>query len=80
MRDTTRLLTYRLQISKFSAIDFQTADNTATASYDYASTQKSITFTKDSMTQTIEVPIYDDNYKEGNGVVNNVDFMYREVT
>ena len=25
---------------------------------------KSITFTKDSMTQTIEVPIYDDSYKE----------------
>jgi len=46
-------------------VDFQTADNTATASYDYASTQKSVTFTTDSMTQTIEVPIYDDSYKEG---------------
>jgi len=38
--------------------------NGATASYDYASTQKSVTFTKDSVTQTIEVPIYDDPYKE----------------
>ena len=71
-------------------VEFQTADNTATASYDYASTQKSVTFTKDSMTQTIEVPIYDDNYKEGdetfwltpvsssgysgNKGVNNIDF------
>ena len=59
-------------------VEFQTADNTATASYDYASTTKSITFTKDSMTQTIEVPIYDDNYKEMDGVVNNVDFRLRE--
>ncbi len=41
-------------------------DYTATASYDYASTQKSVTFTKDSMTQTIEVPVYDDPYKESN--------------
>ena len=46
-------------------VDFQTADNTATASYDYAPTKKSVTFTKDSMKQTIEVPIYDDSYKEG---------------
>ena len=76
-------------------VDFQTADNTATASYDYASTQKSITFTKDSMTQTIEVPIYDDSYKENNETfwltpvstsryseangMNNIDFRYREV-
>ena len=35
-----------------------------TKSYDYAPTQKSLTFTKDSMTQTIEVPVYDDPYKE----------------
>ena len=76
-------------------VEFQTADNTATASYDYASTQKSVTFTKNSMTQTIEVPIYDDYYKEngetfwltpvstsgysGSKGVNNVDFRYREV-
>jgi hypothetical protein len=40
-------------------------NSTATASYDYASTQKSVTFTKDSITQTIEVPIYDDSCKEG---------------
>jgi len=30
-------------------------NNTATTLYDYASTQKSVTFTKDSMTKTIEV-------------------------
>ncbi len=60
-------------------VDFQTADNTATASYDYAPTKKSVTFTKDSMKQTIEVPIYDDSYKEVGGVVNNIDFKRREV-
>ncbi len=87
--------TTRLQTSKFSVIEFQTADNTATASYDYAPTQKSVTFTKDSMTQTIEVPIYDDPYKEndetfwltpvstsgysGSKGVNNIDFKHRKV-
>ena len=60
-------------------VDFQTADNTATASYDYASTQKSVSFTKDSMTQIIEVLTYDDNYKEMSGIVNNIDFNTREV-
>ncbi|WP_353661653.1 hypothetical protein [Hydrogenimonas sp. SS33] len=35
---------------------FQRADITATIYYDCASTQKSVTFTKDSMTQTLEVP------------------------
>ena len=75
----TKLSTYRPQEKRSPNTEFQTADNTATASYDYASTTKSITFTKDSMTQTIEVPIYDDNYKEMGGVVNNVDFRRREV-
>ena len=57
----------------------QTADYNETAYYHYASTTKSITFTKDSINQTIEVPIYDDNYKKMGGVVNNVDFRYRKV-
>ena len=62
----TKLSTYRPQERKSPNTEFQTADNTAT-------------FLKDSMTQTIEVPIYDNNYKEMGGVVNNVDFRYREV-
>jgi len=33
--------------------------------YHFIPATKSSTFTKDSMTQTIEVPIYDDSYKEG---------------
>ncbi len=63
--------------------------------YHFTPATKSIIFTKDSMTQTIEIPIYDNSYKEGNETfwltpvstggysgnkgVNNIDFMYREV-
>ena len=60
-------------------VDFQRADNTATTSYDYAYTQKSVTFNKDSMTQTIEggetfqlTPVSTDGYREKS--VNNIDF------
>ncbi|HFU74319.1 MAG TPA: hypothetical protein ENK65_02060 [Helicobacteraceae bacterium] len=35
-----------------------------TKSYDYAPTHKTITFTKNSKTQTIAKPIYDGSYKE----------------
>ncbi len=47
-------------------VDFQTADNTATASYDYASTTKSVTFTKDSL-QLIQTSKYNNwkDYVEG---------------
>ncbi len=77
------------------SVVFQTANNIVTASYDYASTLKTVTSTKDSMTQTIEVLIYDDSYKENNETfwltpvstsryseakgVNNIDFKYRKV-
>jgi len=62
-------------------------NNTVTAFYDYRSIQKSITFTKDSITQTIEVPVYDDPYKEGNETflfrpcmnVNRINYLEREV-
>jgi|GEM_PF-5091467 len=45
-------------------VDFATYDDTATGEYDYAHVSKSVTFTKEAMSQTIEVPIYDDSYKE----------------
>jgi hypothetical protein len=46
------------------SVAFQTASGSATDDIDYGSTQTTVTFTKDSLTQTIEVPIYDDPYKE----------------
>ena len=65
-------------ITKYIDINIYVS-NIATISYDYAATQKSVTFTKDSMAQTIAVPIYDDSYKENSENMNDVDFMYREV-
>ena len=94
MKISTNLTKYSPPDRKPSKTELQTADNTATASYDYAPTKKSVTFTKDSMKQTIEVPIYDDSYKENNEAfwltpvstggyrekgVNNIDFKRGEV-
>lgn len=77
----------------FVNADGGTVQGNETKPYDYAPTNKTIAFIKNSKTQTIAVPIYDGPYKESDEAfwltsvsadgyrekgVNNVNFRYRE--